>query len=83
MLKAPKVEDTIETNSVQPLEAKKPIIFVVLKEVDEQGKNRVIYASSVDESGAFVIVKHNKKDGTPCTSKFNPDLINKIYSEDK
>lgn len=72
-----------ENTPLEEKEVKKDVIFVVLKELDEKGKSRVIYASSVDESGAFVIVKHQKKDGTPCTSKFNPDLIAKIYSEDK
>lgn len=72
-----------ETEPALLTETKDQVTFVVLKEKDDNGKQRVIYASSVEETKYFIVVKHTKKDGTPCTSKLNPEEISKIYSEDK
>lgn len=59
--------------------------YVILNEMGDDGKNRVIYADSVTEHPTltgWVIIKHHKKNGTKCTTTIPVTQIQKFFESE-
>jgi len=75
-----KGEDNQEEDGKISLE--KTQTFVILNEMGEDGKNRLIYADKISTDKEFsnwLLVEHHKKDGSKCSTRLPITEIKKIY----